>query len=137
MDYSQFLSMAEELSLLAVIVIVFLADLFLCGKEEKGLGDVCAADNQCAPACGCNLRTLLPVLLLMVHTVINLVPWCAESCLPSDAFGGMYQHTAMMTIVKSVLNTGVIVVFLMAGSWLNRQENRIKMGEFHTLLHRP
>ncbi len=134
MDYSQFLSMAEELSLLAVIVIVFLADLFLCGKEEKGLGDVCAADNQCAPACGCNLRTLLPVLLLMVHTVINLVPWCAESCLPSDAFGGMYQHTAMMTIVKSVLNTGVIVVFLMAGSWLNRQENRIKMGEFHTLV---
>ena len=134
MDYSHFLSMAEELSLLAVIVIVFLADLFLCGKEEKGLGDVCAADNQCAPACGCNLRTLLPVLLLMVHTVINLVPWCAESCLPSDAFGGMYQHTAMMTIVKSVLNTGVIVVFLMAGSWLNRQENRIKMGEFHTLV---
>ena len=35
MDYTQFLSMTEELSLLAVIVILFLADLFLCGKDEK------------------------------------------------------------------------------------------------------
>lgn len=133
MDYSQFLSMTEELSLLAVIVIVFLADLFLCGKEEKGLAGSCGTDGASA-CCGCNVRTLLPVLLMIVHTVANLVPWCADAALPAQAFGGMYQHTAMMTIVKSVLNVGVVVVFFMAGSWLNRCENRVKMGEFHSLV---
>ena len=46
----------------------------------------------------------------------------------------MYQHTPMMTIVKSVLNIGVIVVFLMSSKWLNSAENRIKMGEFHTVV---
>ena len=30
MDYSQFLNMQAELSLLAVIVILFVADLFMC-----------------------------------------------------------------------------------------------------------
>lgn len=133
MDYSQFLYMQEELSLLAVILIVFLADLFLCGKEEKALlnndnGEACTACS-----CGCNLRTQLPVALLLLHTLFNLLPWCADATTETAAFGGMYQHTAMMTIVKSVLNIGVLVVFLMASSWVNRAENRIKMGEFHLL----
>lgn len=132
MDYSQFLSMTGELSLLAVIVIVFLADLFLCGKEEKGLGEACRADG--GACCGCNVRTLLPVLLMIVHTVVNLLPWGADASQTATAFGGMYVHTPMMTIVKSVLNVGVIVVFFMAGSWLNRAENRVKMGEFHSLV---
>lgn len=124
--------MTEELSLLSVIVILFLADLFVCGKEERGLA--CAADGTCAVSgCGCHFRTVFPVLLMLVHTVINLVPWCSACAAPAEAFGGMYQHTAMMTIMKSVLNVGVIVVFLMAAKWLNAPENRIKMGEFHTI----
>lgn len=68
--------MTEELSLLSVIVILFLADLFVCGKEERGLA--CAADGTCAVSgCGCHFRTVFPVLLMLVHTVINLVP-CAR-----------------------------------------------------------
>ena len=38
MDYSQFLYMHEELSLLAVIVILFMADLFLCSDNKRGKG---------------------------------------------------------------------------------------------------
>ena len=34
MDYSQFLNMFDELTLLAVIVILFLADMFLCGTDK-------------------------------------------------------------------------------------------------------
>ena len=30
MDYSQFLNMPEELSLMAVILLLFVADLFIC-----------------------------------------------------------------------------------------------------------
>ena len=133
MDYTQFLSMTEELSLLAVIVILFLADLFLCGKDEKELS-ACTADGASLSSCGCNFRTAFPVILLLVHTALNLLPCCNGSLEPATAFGGMYQHTPMMTIVKSVLNIGVIVVFLMSSKWLNSAENRIKMGEFHTVV---
>ncbi|MDO4930308.1 MAG: NADH-quinone oxidoreductase subunit N [Bacteroidales bacterium] len=132
MDYSQFLYMSEELSLLAVIVIIFLADLFLCGKDEKGIA--CTTEGGECPACGCNFRTVFPVVLMLIHTVLNLLPCCGECCMGTAAFGGMYVHTPMMTIVKSVLNIGVIVVFLMASQWLNRPENRIKMGEFHSVV---
>lgn len=128
MDYSQFLYMQEELSLLAVILIVFLADLFLCGKEERAhLEGACATS-----ACGLNVRVMLPVVLMLLHTLLNIVPCCTMAT-PVEAFGGMYQHTPMMTIVKSVLNVGVIIVFLMSGTWVKRAENHIKMGEFHML----
>ena len=125
--------MTEELSLLAVIVIIFLADLFLCGKEEKGL-TACSTDGTTCAACGCNFRTAFPIVLLLIHTIFNLLPCCNGSLEPVSAFGGMYQHTPMMTIVKSVLNIGVIVVFFMSAKWLNREENRIKVGEFHTVV---
>ncbi len=130
--------MAEELSLLAVIIIIFLADLFTCGKEERGLacaaqGDalVVSADTTVRP---CFFRTAFPVVLLVLHTLLNLLPCCGDAGLEQSAFGGMYVHTGMMTIMKSVLNIGVIVVFLMASRWLNLPENRIKSGEFHTVV---
>ena len=116
MDYSQFLYMHEELSLLAVIVILFIADLFMCPDKKSGKGVY---------------NTALPVVLLAIHTVLNLLPCCgAES---TSAFGGMYQYTPMMTIMKSVLNVGTIVVFLMAHKWLTREENLVKQGEFYML----
>jgi len=116
MDYSQFLYMHEELSLLAVILILFIADLFMCPDKKSGKG----VYNTC-----------LPVVLLAVHTVLNLLPCCGAEA--TEAFGGMYQYTPMMTIMKSVLNVGTIVVFLMAHKWLTREENLVKQGEFYLL----
>lgn len=118
MDYSQFLYMHEELSLLAVITILFLADLFMCPDKKSGRGVY---------------NTALPVVLLTVHTLLNLLP-CAGSSDAVEAFGGMYLYTPMMTIVKSVLNVGTVVVFLMAHKWLSREENLVKQGEFYLLL---
>lgn len=116
MDYSQFLYMHEELSLLAVIVILFIADLFMCPDKKSGKGVY---------------NTALPVILLAVHTLLNLLP--SSSAEPASAFGGMYQYTPMMTIMKSVLNVGTIIVFLMAHKWLSRNENLVKQGEFYML----
>lgn len=117
MDYSQFLYMHEELSLLAVILILFIADLFMCPDKKSGKG----VYNTC-----------LPVVLLTVHTAFNLLPCCsAESC---EAFGGMYLYTPMMTVMKSVLNVGTLIVCLMAHKWLSREENLVKQGEFYMLV---
>ena len=116
MDYSQFLLMHEELSLLAVILILFVADLFLCPDKKSGKGIY---------------NTCLPVVLLGIHTALNLLPCsCANA---TEAFGGMYQYTPMMTIVKSVLSIGTLIVFLMAHKWLSRPENLVKQGEFYLL----
>lgn len=122
--------MTSELSLLAVICLVFLADLFLCGNTEKGV--------DCSQTCGgkrllchCRLKHLVPLCLFIVHTVFTACPCCPGV---AEAFGGMYQNTPMASIMKTVLNVGVIVVFLMSHKWLSREENWIKQGEFYLLV---
>lgn len=118
MDYSQFLYMQEELSLLAVIIILFVADLFMCPDKKSGKGIY---------------NTCLPAVLLTIHTLLNLLP-CCENWETAEAFGGMYQYTPMMTILKSVLSVGTLIVFLMAHKWLTKPENLVKQGEFYMLV---
>ena len=117
MDFSQFLSMQAELSLLAVIVILFIADLFMSGdgKEQKGI-----------------YNTPLPIILLAAHTLLNLVPTLSGDAV-TTAFGGMYVTTAMGGIVKSVLSIGTLITFFMAHGWMKRQENLVKQGEFYII----
>lgn len=117
MDYSQFLYMKEELSLIAVILILFVVDLFTC-PDQKGV----------TPKVNVRSLTLPAVILMTLHTVINLFPGT-----PAEAFGGMYQYTPMQTIIKAVLNVGTIIVLLMAHEWLKREDTRIKQGEFYVL----
>ena len=115
MDYSQFLYMREELSLIAVLLILFVADLFMSPDAHKTDGKA-------------RLNTLLPVILLTIHTLLNLVPAPA-----AEAFGGMDHYVPMHTVIKSVLSIGTIVVFLMAHEWLKLPDCRIRQGEFYVL----
>ena len=116
MDYSQFLYMKEELSLIAVILIIFLADLFMDPEKRNTPGHA-------------RFATLLPIALLIIHTVINLVPAAGNA----EAFGRMYQYTPMQTIIKAVLNIGTIIVFFMAAEWLKLEDTAIKRGEFYIM----
>lgn len=117
MDYSQFLHMREELSLVAVLLLLFLADLFMSpdAHKQKGTRPV--------------LNTMLPVILMAIHTAINLVPSTA-----ADIFGGMYHYVPMHTVVKSILNIGTLIVFLMAHEWMKRDDTSFKQGEFYVLI---
>lgn len=116
MDYSQFLYMKEELSLIAVILIVFLADLFVNPKKKQNKAQA-------------RFAILLPVVLMTAHMLYNIIP--SNSV---EAFGGMYQYTPMQTIIKAILNLGTIIVLLMANSWLQNDETSSKKGEFHIIL---
>ena len=115
MDYSQFLLMKEELSLIAVIVILFIADLFMSPDAHK---------NDGKPM----LNTMLPVVLLIIHTLITIIPGPA-----ADAFGGIYHNQPIQSIVKSILSVGTLIVFLMAHEWMRRPDTAIKQGEFYVL----
>ena len=116
MDYSQFLILKEELSLIAVIIILFVSDLlFLSPDAHKKDGK---------PV----LNTMFPVLLMLIHTIITIVPG------PEDAaFGGMYQNAPVQSIVKSILSVGTLIVFLMAHEWMKLPDTFHKQGEFYFL----
>ncbi len=115
MDYSQFLYMREELSLIAVILIIFIADLFMSPDAHKAGGRA-------------RLNTAMPVTVLLIHTLINLVPGPAV-----EAFGGMYSYVPMHTVIKSILSFGTVIIFLMAHEWMKREDTAVKQGEFYVL----
>ena len=115
MDYSQFLHMREELSLVVVLLLLFLADLFMSPDAHKNDGKA-------------RLNTMFPVILMAIHTAINLIPGTA-----ADIFGGMYHYVPMHTVIKSILNVGTLIVFLMAHEWMKREDTSFKQGEFYVL----
>ncbi|MDR1225182.1 MAG: NADH-quinone oxidoreductase subunit N [Tannerella sp.] len=110
MDYSQFLQMRPELSLIAVMVILFLYDLF-AGEKSR---------NHIQP---------LACLLLLIHTVVNIIP----PDMPVEAFGGMYLYLPVMSLVKSILSAGTLLVVMQSGAWLKREDTVFKRGEFYML----
>ena len=109
MDYSSFLQMTEEFSLLGVMLILLVFDIFASEKALKYFQP-------------------LALVLFAVHTLLN--------CVPRDAFevaGGMFQYVPMQTYIKTILNVGTLVVLLQAHKFLNEDANRIKRGEFYFL----
>lgn len=108
--------MREELSLVAVLVAIFLADLFVSPDAHK--------QDDRKPV----LNTPLPIILMLVHTLANCLPGEA-----ADAFGGMYHYVPMHTIVKTVLNVATLIVFLVAHEWMRRDDTSFKQGEFYVL----
>lgn len=110
MDYSNFLVMKEELSLVAVMVILLLYDVF--GSKKS-------------------LRYFQPVacILFAVHTLLHVVPSAADA-----SFGGMYQYTPMIGVLKTILNIGTLIVLMQASEWLRSESTVHKRGEFVFLL---
>ncbi|GHT17806.1 NADH-quinone oxidoreductase subunit N [Bacteroidia bacterium] len=109
MDYSNFLSMREELSLIALMLVLLVVDIVGGDKGKRWFQP-------------------LAICLMLVHTAINCVPREAF-----DSFGGMYLYAPMMTVVKTILNFGTLIIFLQVHRWLNHADNPIKQGEFYFL----
>lgn len=110
MDYSQFLNMVPEAVLMAILVVVFLADLVVKGDKK------------------------LPVLYgIMGIGLLAQTCVCAVSG-ASEAFGGLYVATAATEVMKTVLTAGTLIVVIMAQPWLSREDTRRRVGEFYTLV---
>ena len=87
-DYSQFLRMLPEVTLMAMLVITFGADFFSVGKERKWFNP-------------------LVCVLMVAHLVINIFP--VET---STTFGGMYQTNASIGVIKTILALGTLIVLI-------------------------
>ncbi len=110
MDYSSFLQMREEFSLLGVMIFLLIFDIFATENARKYFQP-------------------LALVLFAAHTLLNIIP--------RDAFevaGGMFQYVPMQTYIKSVLNVGTFLVLLQAHKYLNDFDKGIKKGEFYFLI---
>ena len=109
-DYSQFLRMLPEVTLMAMLVITFGADFFRVGKERKWFNP-------------------LVCVLMVAHLVINIFP--VET---STTFGGMYQTDASIGVIKTILALGTLIVLIQSREWMARPDTSFKEGEFYELI---
>lgn len=114
MDYSQFFIMKQEICLLAVFLLVFLADLFLPRKSQAKIG-------------------LVSVCLFGVYTVASLIPgvFCAGT--DAIAFSGMYETSPVIVAIKNILNVGALIVMIQSLTWNQTENQRYRRGEFYEL----
>jgi len=103
MDIGNFLLMRHELILLAIILLLIVAEIFI-PKHKKGS------------------IIHLAIFLFGIHTVVGFIP--LEE---SSIFGGMFRTNGMIHFFKSVLNVGVLILLLQSADWLQEkiiQQNR-------------
>lgn len=88
--------MRQELMLTAIILIILCTEIFL-SKEQRGM--------------------IVPIALglFTIQTVAGFFP-VAEG----DLFGKMFQSSELTHFMKSILNIGVLIIFLQSSSWLKK-----------------
>ncbi len=107
MNYTDFYKMIPEASLVAALVILFVADFVSAkAKERKWFNPL---------AC----------LLLLLNTIICLLPLEATS-----AFGGMYETSTSINVMKAILSLGTFIVFVQSQQWAKKSR---KEGEFYMI----
>ena len=110
MDYSQFLNMIPEATLMLALIIVFCADFALSKSPRKT-----------------HVLSILTGALLLCQ----LVPCFMAQ--PATAFGGLYVSSAIVNVMKTVLTLGTFIVVVMSQSWINNNATKIS-GEFYLLV---
>ena len=111
MDFSNFLLMRQEIFLLAIILLLIIAEIFISQNKKSSI-------------------VHLAIFLFGVHTIVGF--FAIEE---NSLFGGMFQTNGLIHFFKNVLNVGVFVVLLQSADWLQEkivQENR--GTEFFVLL---
>lgn len=110
MNYSQFLNMIPEATLMAILIIVFIADFASSRNSER------------------KWFNPLVCILMLAQVIINIFP--QE---PVSAFGGMYVTTSAVNVMKTILAAGTLIVLIQSRKWLSRQDTSFKEDEFYML----
>ncbi len=110
MNYSQFLNMIPEATLMAILIIVFIADFASSRNSER------------------KWFNPLVCILMLAQVLINAFP--QE---PVSAFGGMYVTTSAVNVMKTILAAGTLIVLIQSRKWLSRPDTSFKEGEFYML----
>ena len=108
MNYNDFFKMIPEASLVAILIILFVADFISAKTEERKWFNPLAS------------------VLLLANTVV-----CMLQLQPEDAFGGMYFTSTAVNVMKAILAFGTFIVVLQSRVWAEKSG---KEGEFYMLV---
>ena len=108
MNYSDFFKMIPEASLIAVLIILFIADFVSANKEVRKWFNPLAS------------------VLMLANTIV-----CLLSMDEQTAFGGMYVTSYAVNVMKAILSFGTFIVVLQSRVWAVKSE---KEGEFYMLI---
>ncbi len=103
--------MVPEITLMIMLVVVFVADLFVDDDIKR-----------------CNAFYYITAFLLIVQC------WACFSTIPGNAFGGLYNATNAANLMKGILTAGSLIVVMMAQPWLHRDSVIKREGEFYELI---
>lgn len=110
MSLGNFLMMRQELLMIAVVLIVLIAEIFTSHENRKHISTI-------------------TVILFALVIIVGFLPS------PSGMlFGGMYVASGTTAIMKNVLNIGILLVMIQSVTWLRKIENDEKVSEYYILL---
>ena len=97
MELSQFIIMKHELLLTIIAMVLLVAEI--------------AFDNK---------KKVIPLAILLfgAHSIFGF--FGNES---GSLFGGMYQTSELIILMKNILNIGVFIILLQSVNWLRKSEN--------------
>ena len=119
MNYSQFLYMMPEVTLVVLLLVTFVAD-FATSQKIRTLAPTDKRRSWFNP---------MICLLMFAHILINLFPIETHT-----VFGGMYIATPSIGVIKTILAFGTLIVLIQSKEWLSRPDTAFKEGEFYLLV---
>lgn len=119
MNYSQFLYMMPEVTLVVLLLVTFVVD-FATSQKIRKLAPTDKRRSWFNP---------MICLLMFAHILINLFPIETHT-----VFGGMYIATPAIGVIKTILAFGTLIVLIQSKEWLSRPDTAFKEGEFYLLV---
>jgi NADH-quinone oxidoreductase subunit N len=110
MSLQDFLTMRHELLLTVAAILILILEIFRNPAKNKGM------------------ITFSTVVFGLI-TLIGMIP-VPEGIL----FGGMYVSSQITTLMKNILNIGVLIVLIQSVTWLSKEENSGKISEYFILV---
>ncbi len=111
MNWENLIWMRSELSLVVLLLLLIVMEIAYTGKDKSRLPS-------------------WVLVLFALHTLISFFPLGSGSL-----FGGMFQTTPSLQLMKNVLNIGVLLVLLQADAYVrSRWVGQGRMLEFYFLL---
>jgi NADH-quinone oxidoreductase subunit N len=110
MSLQDFSLMRHEVLLAIAAILILIAEIFWNNEKKKGI-------------------ILFSTILFAIITLIGMIP------VPTGVlFGGMYISAQVSTLMKNVLNTGVLIVLIQSFTWLRKPENSERISEYFILI---
>ncbi|WP_297705635.1 NADH-quinone oxidoreductase subunit N [uncultured Eudoraea sp.] len=111
MNFSSLLLMRQEIALLAIILVLVIAEIFIPQNRKTSI-------------------VHLAIFLFGIHTIVGFF-----EIEESNLFGGMFRTNHLIHFFKNVLNIGVLILLLQSADWIKEKiMNQNKGSEFFILL---